>query len=455
MKKRFHPNVNRVINWVVGYNRQVIVLLGLFLLFFEIIEPLTKHESLIDPYHLTEILFYFALLILVRILIDFLIKANEVQSRTLEILNFKHDISLELTKINDQETLNAELAKLPGRFASVEASRLHIVNGVSEKLELAAQWPINVGDPARFQNDCQQLEVIKFKGKPMFELCASQAKTTGLETSGQEYCIPLTYGNELLGLVHFKLKPGVKLTSDQIEIFENIRTEIALILKVSQEQSALAEMQLARTALAERRTISTFIHDQLGQNLGFLHLKLDQLVEDEGVKKDPKAQKELRRLREVANDSYGIVRDILKTMRSETVPNFTNLIQEQARSVSGRANFALDFKSVGKPTPLSSGTQQAVFFSFCEALSNIEKHADANKVDVLVAWNDGMLDISVTDDGKGFETSKTQEEDHFGLHIMHERISGIQGVLTINSAENSGTVVSISVPLPIREKVIA
>jgi two-component system nitrate/nitrite sensor histidine kinase NarX len=262
-----------------------------------------------------------------------------------------------------------------------------------------------------------------------------------------EYCIPLNYGNELLGLIHFKLKPGVKLTSDQIDILENIQTDIALILKVSQEQIALSEMQLAKTALAERRTISTFIHDQLGQNLGYLHLKIDQLVEDENIRKSKNVQTELKRLRDVANDSYGIVRDILKTMRSETVPNLTNLLQEQARSVSHRANFALDFKSTGKPTPLLPGIQQAVFFTFYEALSNIEKHAHANKVEVLVAWHDGILDISVADNGKGFESDQTQEENHFGLHIMRERISGIQGALTVTSETNTGTVISISVPL--------
>jgi len=241
----------------------------------------------------------------------------------------------------------------------------------------------------------------------------------------------------------------------QIEILENIRTEIALILKVSQEQSALSEMELARTALAERRNISTFIHDQLGQNLGYLHLRLDQMLENDSIKELISVQTELKRLRDVANDSYGIVRDILKTMRSETVPNFTNLLQEQARSVSSRANFVLDFKSIGKPIPLLPGIQQAIFFSFCEVLSNIEKHAGANKVDILVTWNDGILDISVADDGKGFESEKTREENHFGLHIMHERISGVRGMLSVNSAANSGTVVSISVPIQLIQKVIA
>jgi signal transduction histidine kinase len=251
----------------------------------------------------------------------------------------------------------------------------------------------------------------------------------------------------LLALIQIKPKDGIRLSAEQIETFENIVPEIALSLMASQEQETLREMQNTRTALAERRTVSTFIHDQLGQNLGFLHLKLDQLVENEIIQKDKVVQTDLKRLREVANESYEIVRDILKAIRSETTPNITNLLQEQARSVSRRASFKLDFQTIGKPVPLSSVIQQSVFFTFCEILNNVEKHANANKVDVLIAWNDGILDVSVADDGEGFEPEQTQGDDHFGLQIMKERMAGIKGKILINSGHDSGTVVSISVPI--------
>lgn len=450
MSRNSVSSSDRLINWIISNNFSVIVLSAFLLCFFEFVEPLIKNEPLTDPFHILEILFFLSLLALVRILINHLIKANVFQSRTLETLNFKHDMIMELTKSNNSETLNIEIAKLPGKITSVEASRLHIMNSFSEKLELAVQWPT---EDINFQYDCQQHETFNSKDNPTYGLRAFNEDTAEQEIPALEYCIYLNYGNDLLGLIHFKLKPGVKLTSDQIEILENIQTDIALILKVGQEQTSLSDMQVAKTALAERRTISTFIHDQLGQNLGYLHLRLDQLVENEDIREIKNVQTELKRLRDVANDSYGIVRDILKTMRSETVPNLTNLLQEQARSVSHRANFALDFKSIGKPIPLLPGIQQAVFFTFCEAISNIEKHAFADKVDVLVAWHDGNLDISVADNGKGFQSDKAHDENHFGLHIMRERISGIQGMLAINSTANAGTIISISVPLQ-TEKVI-
>lgn len=77
----------------------------------------------------------------------------------------------------------------------------------------------------------------------------------------------------------------------------------------------------------------------------------------------------------------------------------------------------------------------------------MEKHANASKVDVLVVWNNDILDVSVVDDGEGFEPEQVQDVDHFGLQIMRERMAGIKGKIMINSSHDSGTVVSMSVSL--------
>ena len=156
---------------------------------------------------------------------------------------------------------------------------------------------------------------------------------------------------------------------------------------------------------------------------------------------------DLKHLQEVANESYEIVRDILKKIQPETIPHLTNLLREHAKTVSRRANFSLNFKSIGNPIHLATHTQQLIFFTFREILSNVEKHAGANRVVVLVIWNDGLLDISVADNGKGFDPGLVQKDEHFGLEIMQERITTIKGKLVINSSTESGTVVSLSIPV--------
>jgi signal transduction histidine kinase len=214
-------------------------------------------------------------------------------------------------------------------------------------------------------------------------------------------------------------------------------------------------MHSAQAAMSERRIVSSFVHDQLGQNLGYMHLKLDQLSVDESVNKLKNIRSELERLREVANESYEIVRDILKKLQPETIPHLTNLLREHSKNLSHRANFELDFKAIGKPVNLPANTQQLIFFAFREIISNVEKHAKARKVSVLVVWNELFLDISVADDGEGFEPGTVDNSEHFGMEIMKERIKSIKGQLSVNSSTGSGTVVSISVPLEERRMVRA
>jgi signal transduction histidine kinase len=187
--------------------------------------------------------------------------------------------------------------------------------------------------------------------------------------------------------------------------------------------------------------------------LGYIHLKLDQLNADPSLKKLPRVRADLERLREVANESYEIVRDILKKIQPETIPHLTNLLHEHAKTISRRAKFELEFKFLGKASYLPTHTQQMIFFAFREILSNIEKHANAHKVQILVTWNQHFLDISVADDGQGFEPGRIDTSEHFGLEIMRERIASINGQLSVNSSENTGTIVSISVPLEAGKKV--
>jgi signal transduction histidine kinase len=230
-------------------------------------------------------------------------------------------------------------------------------------------------------------------------------------------------------------------------LFINIGDEIAVALRASQNHRRVLELQSVQAAMAERRLVSAYVHDQLGQDLGYLHLKLDQLGKDKSIRKSKELQVQLNQLQSVANESYEKVRDILRKIQPETIPHLTNVLQEHARRISQRAKFSLHFRSTGSPVNLSPAAQHMIFSIFYETFNNIEKHARANNVDVAVVWQDRCLDISISDNGVGFESGTAREEDHFGLTILHERIAKLNGTLAIDSSTASGTMVSISIPL--------
>lgn len=448
MKVKINLYSERILQRLGKHSWLVISSILVLLILFELFELFQKKESLSDPYHLIEIAFFAIILTFLGLMINLFIKENLAKTRTMEILDFKHQLSLKLIEFEDWGKLVSELVKLPGSIASVEATQLHVFNPISRMMEDVSDWNNGEVEDIFFQSDCQKCleehEITDLLVSPCFssgdeaEVGANQSK---------EYCLPVIYINTLFALIKFKLKPGENLSDEQIEIFESIRPEIALALKVAWEQRRLSEMKLAETALAERHSVSTYLHDNLSQNLAYLCLKLEQLaLEDEQVGLHP-ARSYLQSMQDAAQTSYEIVRDMLENTHAKTTPNLINLIRANAKKVSERAHFKISIKEVGKEVPILPELQQTAFYVFQEALNNVEKHARAKKVNVLVNWSEDKLNLTVSDDGLGFNPQGLNGSNHFGFDIMRERVDKVNGRVDIQSSVNSGTKVTIVIPI--------
>jgi len=210
----------------------------------------------------------------------------------------------------------------------------------------------------------------------------------------------------------------------------------------------ITERKSHATALeAERARIARDLHDLLGQSLGYLRLKLDGFTSKE-VKPDPnKFRKDLIRMRDVANEAYELVRSMVVAARSTTSTHLATILLTQAKSIGNRAHFELHFSTTGQPYLLSPIVQQQIFYIFNEALNNVAKHAKAQNVYIQMIWQENSLNITILDDGQGFETSSFPSDGHFGLRIMQERAEEINGLLSITSNINEGTRLTIHLPL--------
>ena len=123
------------------------------------------------------------------------------------------------------------------------------------------------------------------------------------------------------------------------------------------------------------------------------------------------------------------------------------MLSRYAEQIAERSEFEIDFISKGTPRPLSADRLRQLFYIFREALSNTEKHANASHILIEVIWSDTDLTITITDNGKGYDLSKTQKVDiHYGLKFMKERATILNGSLTMNSAIGLGTKVQVCIP---------
>ena len=96
---------------------------------------------------------------------------------------------------------------------------------------------------------------------------------------------------------------------------------------------------------------------------------------------------------------------------------------------------------------LPTVVEQELYRVAQEALNNTLKHAAATTVTVRIAGGDGLAELTVEDNGRGFETD-AEGGAGMGLANMRERVATLQGSLSILSSPGSGTKVSVTVPTP-------
>lgn len=221
---------------------------------------------------------------------------------------------------------------------------------------------------------------------------------------------------------------------------ENLR------LQSKEKQLAVAE---------ERHLVSQGLHDSLAQSLNFLNLQVQMLERELAAGKLDRAQEHLPLLRAGVEESYQDVRELLANFRSrlETVDLQAGLADILARFQQQTGiETTLDIQGDGPPLPPEQQLQ--ILFILQEALSNVRKHAGANKVGIRLL-NERDFNLEITDDGQGFDPDvmARQPEQHYGLRIMHERAERLQAQFDIASQPGQGT--RITLTLGRSERVIA
>jgi two-component system, NarL family, sensor histidine kinase UhpB len=182
----------------------------------------------------------------------------------------------------------------------------------------------------------------------------------------------------------------------------------------------------------ERRRIALELHDEIGQALTAVMLRLERTeVEEakEGLRAALEEVREIaRRLRPEALDDLGLtnaLRALVATLARSARRNVTPEIQPDL--------------------PRLSSEQELVVYRVAqEALTNAVRHADAGEVSFSLAGVHGEVVLAVKDDGRGFD--QTSEPEGSGIRGMRERALLVRARLEIESAPGSGTTVRLRVP---------
>ena len=113
--------------------------------------------------------------------------------------------------------------------------------------------------------------------------------------------------------------------------------------------------------------------------------------------------------------------------------------------VSDQHGIAVQFEVIGEIERISGDMETAVYRIVQEAITNIIRHAQATRIDVMIKRRDSSLVVIVEDNGVGFD-QKARHDGHLGLVGMEERAIMLGGSITFESIPGTGTTVFLEVP---------
>lgn len=244
----------------------------------------------------------------------------------------------------------------------------------------------------------------------------------------------------------------IEIQSVGHDITERKRSEEELFASRQRLRSLTAELTYAEER--ERRRLATYLHDEIGQTLAILSMKLASLDREDEPERSRRTIREMRPLFE----------DVIAKTRTVTFelspPVLYELGLEAAAEWIGQRicqenDLEFVFEDDGRPKPVEPQALPLLFRGARELLMNAVKHAGARKAVVSISRADGVVRLGVEDDGLGFDTAALEPgvfEGGFGLFSLRERLQFLGGSLEIKSRVGEGSRCVMTVPVASRER---
>ncbi len=233
-----------------------------------------------------------------------------------------------------------------------------------------------------------------------------------------------------------------------------------LALNVSEHREADAKLrQLAQRVVQsqeeERARLSRELHDGVSQLLVSVKLVLEtaanrmRLAPAESASVAPMLGMALNRLDSIFNEVRRVARNLRPALLDDL--GLYAALQHLAREMQGGSGLVIGVAQSGQPRELSDEQATALYRIAQEALTNVERHAGAQCVQVELAFDSRATRLSVRDDGHGFDVARMQRDPSrgIGLRNLRERMAALGGTFDIVSGPG-GTRLDASLPLATR-----
>lgn len=265
--------------------------------------------------------------------------------------------------------------------------------------------------------------------------------------------VPLVLKGKLIGKFMVYFDSPHESSQSELHLCHAIAYHICFALERLHAQEALRQLtsRVIEAQETERKRISRELHDSIGQMLSSVKFRLHAAIE-RGAKQTEIAHT-LHEVQMLLEKTLQEVRRISQNLRPSVLDDLglAAAVRSLTEEFEKQTHIPVLLKLDELPERLPSEIELVLFRIIQEAMTNVQRHAQATQLVVTVDHRDGTLRVSIRDNGRGFDPpameTKPGVERGLGLDSIEERAASIGGSVRIESLPGKGTDIIVQIPL--------
>lgn len=253
---------------------------------------------------------------------------------------------------------------------------------------------------------------------------------------------PLMVKERTVGAIDLSASQVREIEPEELALLAAIGHQIG----VAVENARLYEQAQQLAVIEERNRLARDLHDSVMQALYGVTLCAEAAARQLEAGQSALANNHLKDIRDTTEEALREMRLLIFELRPSVLRRDGLVVALRSRlesveervGIKGRLDLACHER-------LPAETEEGLYRVAVEALNNALKHANADRVDVRLALENGFVVLEIADDGVGFDPALAREGGGFGLRGMEERVARLGGTFSITSRPGGGTRVRVEV----------
>jgi len=393
--------------------------------------------------------------------------AHEAEHRARTMADTLREASLALTRSLDRETVLVTLLDRLRRMVPFDRAAVMLLEeakrvSVRAVFEGERFFPLTVEARSAFDpTDHPIVEAILTTGTAVLIPDVHTHPDWKFPTDGASEAswmgVPLFARGDVAGLFSLSKREASYFSQEHVKLAEAMSSQASVAIEnailFEQMEAATLRMKalsrrLVETQENERRHIARELHDEAGQALISLRYGLRLLEKEigEGGSTSGRVTELVRTTDTVIDGLHRLAADLRPASLDHL--GLEAALRQYVRSIGSKFGLVVRFKARGMTSQrLPSAVETGLYRVVQEAMTNVVRHAQATRVDVLAEREGERVLVMVEDDGIGFDPEATRRGEQLGLLGLQERAEALGGTLILESAPGAGATVVVEVPI--------